>query len=300
MNYKKILKSRRLRLRILKALSMVPDKSMLKIQYKLQLGRWPDFKTPKRFTEKIQLYKMHYRNPLMHICVDKYKVRDFIEKKGLGNYLVKLYGVYDDARNIDFNQLPERFVIKTNDGGGGNNIIICKNKSQLNIEDTINKVNSWLDVKSINPGREWAYTGIDRSRIIVEEFLENTSDPEVGVSDYKIFCFNGKPKYIFFDGERYILHKRNIYDIEWNDLHIATDCENFKKEIPKPKNLDLMLEIAGILSEDFPFMRVDLYNIDGKIYFGELTFYPLSGYIPFSRDDFDFELGRLFDYYPRN
>ena len=297
MNYKKIIKSRKTRFAILKALKFVPDSLMLRIQYKLQLNRWPNLKRPKRYTEKLQSYKMHYRNPILHQCVDKYEVRKYVCNKGLDNILNKLYGVYSKADDIDFSSLPERFVIKTTDGGGGNTIIICNDKSKLNVQSTIVEVNSWLNASRANAGREWAYVDIDKSQIIVEEYLENPISPEAGIEDFKILCFHGEPKYIIVDKDRYIDHKRNFYTTNWERVYVDTDHEQFEDEYPKPKNLDKMLEIAAKLSSDFPHVRVDLYNIEGKVLFGELTFYPWSGYVQFTPDEFDYKLGSLFTEY---
>lgn len=295
MDYKKIFRSRRLRHKILKCLSFVPDKTMLRIQYRIKLKRLPNLGNPRRFTEKIQLYKLHYRNPELSVCVDKFRVRKFIKDKGLQDILPELYGVYKKAEEIDFNELPSKFVVKTNDGGGGNNVLLCRDKSQLDVPSTIRMLNSWLDVKSINAGREWAYTGIPESLIVIEELLENKENPEGGIDDFKFFCFNGEPYCIVHDGERYIGHKRNFYDLDWNNLEIGSDCMSFGSLVPKPSKLKEMIEVARHLSVGFPFVRVDLYSVEDKVYFGELTFYPWSGYVQFEPDDFDFRLGENFN-----
>lgn len=293
MNYKSIIRSQKLRFAILSCLKFVPDKIMLAIQYYIKLNRKINWKNPKRFTEWIQCYKAIYRNPLMHQCVDKYNVRSFVESKGLKDILIPNYGIFSSADDIDFNSLPQSFVIKTTDGSGGQNLIICKDKSKLDIATAKTNLKSWKNLKNINAGREWAYTGIKESRIIVEKYIENPINPEEGIPDYKILCFAGTPRYIFYDCDRYIEHKRNVYDTDWNRIYVDTDCKQKDVEIPKPKNLDKLLKVATKLSEDFPFVRVDLYDIDGNVFFGELTFYPCSGYIPFNPDSFDFELGRL-------
>lgn len=297
MDYKKIIRSQQLRFKILWMLKWVPDSWMLPLQYKIKLGRWPNMKSPKRWTEKLQLYKMKYRNPLLPKCVDKYEVRKHIEEKGLGEYLVKLYGVWRNANDINFADLPNSFVLKTTDGGGGENIIIVTDKTKEDIDSLRLKLNSWLNVKDINAGREWAYTGIKKSQIIAEELLINKDNPEAGIEDFKILCFNGEPKYIIVDKDRYIDHKRNFYTPQWERKSVTTDHEQFEDVYPKPKNFDKMMEVARDLSRDFPFVRVDLYNIEGKIYFGELTFYPWTGYVQFTPDEFDFELGSYFTEY---
>lgn len=295
MNYKKIIPSQKLRFTLLRLLSFLPDRVMLQLQYYIKMGKKIDFQKPRYWTEKLQLYKIYYRNPLLGICVDKYMVRDYITQKGLTENLVKLYGVYSNAEDINFDTLPTQFVLKTTDGSGGNNIIIVKDKSLLDISSLKKKLNSWINIKDINAGREWAYTQIGKSQIIVEELLINESNPECGIEDFKILCFHGEPKYIIVDKDRYIDHKRNFYDVEWNRIDVTTDHSQFDTIYPKPDNLEEMLRISGILSKDFPFVRVDLYNINGKIYFGELTFYPWSGYVKFDPKDFDKHLGSLLD-----
>lgn len=175
MDYKKIIKSQSVRFAILRLLSWIPDSMMLKLQYRIKMGFWPDFKHPKRFTEKLQLYKMKYRNPVMHQCVDKYEVRKYVESKGLGHILNELYGVYDNPEDIDFSILPEKFVIKTTDGGGGLNVIVVKDKKTADINDILKKLNKWKGHKKAgaNAGREWAYEGEYPSRIIIEKYLED-------------------------------------------------------------------------------------------------------------------------------
>lgn len=295
-NYKKVIKNQKIRLKILSLLRFIPDSLMLKIQYRIKMGRVLNFQSTQRYSEKIQLYKMYYRNPLLGVCVDKYKVREYVKSKGLNKILNNIYGVYDDANDIDFLSLHSKFVIKTTDGGGGDNVLICTNKEELDIHKTVLLVNSWLNKKNINAGREWAYTQIEKSRIIIEEYLENPIHPKEGIQDYKFFCFSGKPFMVCVDSNRFIQHQRNIYDINWNKLNISFNDYPFSSApCKKPKNYDQMLYIVKLLSEDFPHVRVDLYNVDGKIYFGELTFYPSSGYCFFSPDSFDFELGKQFD-----
>lgn len=295
MNYKKFIKSQKIRFGILKLLSFVPNRIMLQWQYHIKLGRELNWKNPNRFTEYLQLYKAKYRNPTMHTCVDKLTVRDFVKDKGLPQILNNLYGYFNNANKIDFNVLPDKFIIKTTNGGGGENVIICRDKNNLDKTSTISKLNRWLTLKTINAGREWAYDGITQPKIIIEELLEDDRNPGNSIDDYKILCFNGEPKIVIFDCDRYIEHKRNFYDTEWNLLNVSSDCPNKDEKIEAPQNLDKMLSIAKILSKDFPFVRVDLYNIKGKIYFGELTFYPWSGYVQFTPDEFDLQLGSYFD-----
>lgn len=297
MDYKKIFRSQKLRFAILRLLAFVPDSVMLRIQYRIKMGVRLNLRHPQRFTEKLQWYKINHRDPLMGICVDKYEVRKYVASKGLEGTLNKLYCVCKDPDEIDFASLPDKFVVKTTDGGGGENIFICKDKGSLDIPELKRKLKAWKNKKNINAGREWAYTCIKESRYIVEEYLENEVNPEAGISDYKFFCFNGRPYCIAYDIDRYIGHKRNFYDVDWNNLNVSSDCDSFDDGlVVRPEGLEDMVRVAEILSKDFPFVRVDLYHIRNQVYFGELTFYPWSGYVKFNPVDFDFRLGELMTY----
>lgn len=292
--YKKYIKSPKVRNIILNLLWFVPDSVMLKLQYRIKLKRKLNLKNPKRYTEKIQWYKMYYRNPLMHKCVDKYLVRDYVKEKGLENILVKLYGKYDSIHDVDFDKLPQRFVIKTTHGGGGLNVIVCNDKSKLDLNEIYTKLGSGdKPFRARSGGREWAYYGL-KPGIVVEELLINTENPEAGINDYKIFCYNGKPEYIVVDVDRYIGHKRNFYNTDWENLHVISDCPAADREIERPEKLDEMLKIASILSEGFPYVRIDLYEVGEQVFFGEMTFYPWSGYVQFVPDKFDFIFGNKF------
>lgn len=295
--YKKIF-SKKVRFAILKFLKFVPDSQMIRFQYWVKLHRRLNLNSPVRYTEKVQWYKLYYRNDLMPICVDKYRVREYIKAKGLSDILVGLYGVYDKAEDIPFDTLPEKFVLKTSNGSGTN--IICRDKTKFSQVEMIQKINSFLKQSSASAGREWAYAK-DTPKIVIEELLEDSTSSDGSISDYKCLCFSGEPEYIVLDIDRFTNHKRNIYDIKWNNLHIASDCPCIEHRIfDKPVNYDRMIEIAKILCEDFPAVRVDLYNINGKIYFGELTFFPWSGYVQFTPDSFDFEMGKRFILPKRN
>lgn len=294
MDYKKIFRTGNSRQTVLNALSFLPDSVMLPLQYKMKLGRKLNLAMPQRFTEKLQWYKINYRNPLMHQCVDKYLVRDYVKKKGFEEILIPLIGRYDSLDEVDWDSLPEKFVIKTSHGGGGLNVIVCNDKNKLSMEKVRTKLSfDPQPVKENSLGREWAYYGL-RPGIVVEKLLVNNENPEAGINDYKIFCYNGHAKYIIVDVDRYIGHKRNFYDRNWNNLNVTSDCPASDRVINKPGNLDKMLDIAEKLSSDFPYVRVDLYSVEGNVYFGELTFYPWSGYVQFTPDEWDFRFGNDF------
>ncbi|MGH2116477.1 ATP-grasp fold amidoligase family protein [Aerococcus sp. L_32] len=288
--YKKLITNQETRLKLLRILKFIPDKLMIEIQYLLKLGRKLNLKDPQRFTEKLQWYKINYRDNLLTIGADKYKVREYVESKGLHRILNKLYKVYSNPYEINVSDLPEKFVIKTNNGSGTNYFV--KDKNFFDLPRIQEELNIWLNRDVYSTGREWSYKNIEPV-IIVEELLEEDNNFE-GINDYKILCFNGKPMYIILDVDRFNGHKRNIYDLNWNLLDVTTDKPNIKNDIPKPEGLEELVEVARILSEDFPFVRVDLYYVNKKIYFGELTFYPWTGYVEFNPDSFDFELGNKF------
>lgn len=295
LDYKKVFKSRKTRSRVLKALRFIPDKLMVKVQYRLKLGRKLNLKTPQRFTEKLQWYKLYYHNPVMKDCVNKYTVREYVKKKGLESILVPLYAHYKWFEDVEWDKLPNSFVIKTQHGGGGLNVIVVPEKSKINRDEVANKLHYSVEkLGDSSGGREWAYGGLETG-IVVEELLINRENPEAGVNDYKIFCYNGHAKYIIVDVDRYIGHKRNFYDRDWNNLHVTSDCPASDRDIERPDNLDEMLRVAEKLSEDFPYVRVDLYSVDGKVYFGELTFYPWSGYVQYTPDEADYWFAEDFE-----
>lgn len=295
MQIKKLIKSQRLRHYLMKCGFWLPDKIMLSIQYRLTFGRWPNLKHPERFTEWIQWYKMHYRNPVILQCVDKFRVRDYVRDKIGEEYLVTLYAVTTNASSIDFDALPTKFVIKTTDGGSGDNVLIVRDKSSLNISDAIKHIDSWRGKKYYIISREWAYRGAKSSQIIIEKLLESDANADGSIDDYKFLCFDGKFKYLWIDKDRYCNHHRGFWDEHLNFMpEVVSDHPTFSTPPVLPDNIADMISVAEKLAADFPFVRVDLYNISGKIIFGELTFYPWSGYVRFSPDSFDFTLGKLF------
>ncbi len=294
-DYKLLFKTKKSRATVLNALRFLPDSIMLPIQYRIKHGRKLNLKNPVRFTEKLQWYKIHYRNPVMHQCADKYLVREYIKSKGLESILVPLIARFNSLNDVIWDELPNQFVIKTTHGGGGLNVVVCHDKEKLSMTEIKEKLAFQPHpVKSNTMGREWAYYGLQPG-IVVEELLVNRENPKAGIYDYKFFCYNGHAKYIVLDVDRYIGHKRNFYDREWNNLHITSDCPAVDREIEKPDHLEEMLMVAEKLSEDFPYVRVDLYCVDGKVYFGELTFYPWSGYVQYTPDQADYLFGEDFE-----
>lgn len=289
--------TRKIKYVIAKSLQFVPDVLMLKIQYWILLKRALNIKHPERFTEKIQFYKVYYRHPDMLRCVDKYLVREFVvERLGTDKYINTLYQVCKSADLIDFDVLPDKFVIKTTDGGNGDNVLICTDKAKLNQVKAIKIINSWRNKQYYLISREWAYRGAKQSRVIVEQYLESDENKDGSIDDYKFLCYDGKFHYLWVDKDRYSNHKRGFWDKELNFLNnVKSDIPTFESEIALPGNIDEMILIAEKLSKGFPFARIDLYNIKGKVYFGEITFYPWSGYVQYTPDSFDYELGVHFN-----
>lgn len=292
MDYRKIIPSQKLRLRILKYADFLPDWLMIKLQYRLATGRNLNLKQPVRFTEKLQWYKLYYRDQLMTQCSDKYSVRNYVTSKNHGDILVPLLGVYERAEDINFDILPNSFVLKTTNGSHTN--ILCEDKTTLDFEATRRILNDWLNTWAGKVGREWSYHNI-RPRIICEKFLNK--DENNDLIDYKFFCFYGKPFCLYVIVDRFLKDgmKLGIYNAAFEKMpYTRSDIKGLKVDAVKPKNFEKMVEIAKDLSKDFPHVRVDLYNIDGEIYFGELTFYDGSGYKGYCPDEFDFILGENF------
>lgn len=296
MDYKKIIKNQKVRLMILNALNFVPDKLMIKVQYKIKTGKKLDLEKPKRYTEKLQWYKIFYRDPIMAQCADKYSVREYVKSKGLGDILNVMYRVYDDVSEIDLNELPNEFVLKTTNGGGGNNVIFCRDKRTFDDKENKRLLTSWLKPKKKNGGREWVYYN-SKVKIIAERLLP--LDENNDLPDYKFFCFYGKVYclYTMIDyTENHSNGKLGFYDSNFKKLpYRRMDFMPIDKYLEIPKNFKRMIEIAELLSKDFPHVRVDLYNINGEIIFGELTFFNASGYTKFEPDEFDFILGDQFN-----
>ncbi len=242
---------------------------------------------------------MAYRNKDMLRCVDKYAVRDYVsERMGDDRILNELYQVCDDASDINFNSLPNKFVIKTTDGGNGDNVLIVRDKSQIDVEAVIRKVDSWRGKKYYAVSREWAYKGAKKSRVIVEKLLESSDSNDGSIDDYKLLCFNGKFKYLWVDKDRFSNHRRGFWNENLEFLpNVVSDHPTFEKAPELPTTIPEMICIAEKLAAGFPFVRVDFYDIDGKVVFGEMTYYPWSGYVQYTPDEFDFRLGKEFSFW---
>lgn len=261
-----------------------------KILYKEKMNKKLNLVNPQDFNEKIHYLLIYKYGNMQTKCTDKYLVRKYIKEKGLKEILPKLYGVYDCFENIDFSTLSNQFVLKTNHSCG--DVFICTDKKNFDIESAKNVLNRKLKQDYAKKKLEYHYSKIV-PKIICEEYIDDGYDK--APKDYKFFCFNGKVYSILVCSNRSVKVEQNWYDIEWNELNYTTD--EYKNDIKhkKPKNLDRMVEIAETLSSDFNFVRVDLYNVNGKIYFGELTFSPAAGFIRFVKQEILDEYGGLIE-----
>lgn len=269
-------------------LSFLPDNIFCSLTFLIKNKRLPNLHKPLYFNDKLLKLKLTDRIPIQHILVDKYAVRKHIKNVIGQEYLIPLIGVYKSFEEINFNKLPKKFVLKITNGSQNN--FVCKDKHQLNWNKVSNLVKRWLNIDYYKRTREWPYKDVE-AKILIEEHL---TDPSGDLFDYKFWCFEGRPVILQIDKHRFSNHKRDFYD-----------CKSFKKLdyfitypqsdnlIDKPKNYLKMIDIAKKLSSDFKFLRVDLYNIEGKIFFGELTFFPGNCNEPIKPIEAEKELGDL-------
>lgn len=262
------------------------DKRLIIKLFNKRVGYLPNLDNPVTFNEKMQWLKLNWFDRQAIQLADKYHVRDYVKNKCGSKYLNEIYDVYDSVNEIDLNKLPNQFVLKVTHGSGYN--VICNSKDEINWKEKFKLLNMWMKTNYYAINREWVYKDI-KPKIVCERFL-NSNDPG-GIKDYKFFCFNGVPKYIQVDSERFIDHKRNIYDTEWNLIPVNYHYPRTDELDEKPTKLEEMIHIARELSEGFPFVRVDLYFTENQIYFGEMTFFPEAGFGKFSPEKFDEIIG---------
>lgn len=270
---------------------LLPDSIYLRIQYKKVLGAKLNLNNPQTLNEKIQWLKLYDRNPRYHQLIDKYEGKQYVASVVGQDHVFPTLGIYDSFDEIDFDQLPNQFVLKCVHDAAST--IICKDKSTFDRQKskTILELKQKCDYYHYE-GKQWGYKGI-KPRIICEPYMEDETGE---LKDYKIFCFNGRPEYVEVDFNRWVKHKLNPYDFDWNPLNFCdTSLNDYDANIPRPKNLDQMREFAEKLSKGIPFVRVDFYSIKGHVYVGELTFYPGGGYIQFNPREVDLKYGKMLD-----
>lgn len=265
----------------------LPDKLYLQILYKIRTKMKLNLQNPKTYNEKLQWLKLYDHNPIYKKLVDKYEVRRYVTDTIGESYLIPLLGVWKSFDEIEFNKLPNQFVLKcTHDSGS---VIICKDKDTLNVKKTKKKLNKCMNRDYFYLGREWPYKNI-KPRIIAEEYMVDESGTQL--KDYKIFCFHGKPKMIEVDFDRFTGHKRNLYDTDWNYLDVEIKYPTHPEiKIAKPKELNTMLMLAEKLASVYPHVRVDFYTFDNSIYFSEITFFHASGMGKITPQQFAEEMG---------
>lgn len=295
---------RMLRYAILKRLGcFYSDEQYIKKIFQLHMGYALDLKNPVTFSEKIQWLKLNDRNPLYPQMIDKYEAKIYVSKLIGEEYIIPTLGVWDCVEDIDFDALPRQFVLKTTHGGSNEGVVICQDKSKLDIESCKKRLDKAMKQNLYYHLREWGYKNLPR-RIIAEQYMEDSNSDEL--IDYKFYCFNGIAKYCQVIGNRKTQETIDFYDEDWIhqefygllpqiEVYGQVSIKQSQSPINRPHNYALMLDIAQKLSADIPFLRVDLYEINGKVYFGELTFYPASGLGLFEPSRWNEQLGAMIE-----
>jgi len=261
------------------------DRNYLLLMYRKKIGRRLKLHDPQSFTEKIQWLKLHWRKDSLTQCADKYKARAFVEERVGPELLKELYGVYEKPEDIDLNRLPDAFVLKVNHGTKQN--IFCKKKSEIDWNHSVRLLKKFLKKNHYLTHREWAYKNIV-PRIICEEYLAKNGEP---LYEYGFYCYDGFPRQVEINEYHAEGHRVNMFDTGLNLLENKYSFPPLRQPVIKPPQFDRMLEYSTILSKGFPFVRVDLFCVTSRIYFGEMTFYPLGGMAKLSPESFDYFLG---------
>lgn len=257
-------------------LSFIPDETFLKMKYKLMMGTKLDLENPKTFNEKLQWLKLHDRNPEYTKMVDKYEAKEYVANTIGKEYIIPTLGVWDKFDDIDFDALPNEFVLKPTHTSG--NVFICKDKSKIDYKKLKKQVNKWLKRDYYRIHREWPYKNV-KPRIIAEEYMENKD--HTSIKDYKFYCFNGQADYVMICTGRETGHpKFYFYNKEWNFMrNMSNDGMKLEGKLEeKPIGIEKMFEIAEKLSQGIKFVRMDLYNVNEKIYFRRIYVFPSSGF----------------------
>lgn len=273
---------------------LLNDKLYLQLRYFFYVGERLNLKNPQSFTEKIQWLKLYNRKSEYTKMVDKYAAKDYVASIIGYQYVIPTIGIWNHPEEIDWNQLPNQFVLKTTHGGGSGGVVICKDKTTFDRQDAINRLMKSMKADIYQSYAEWPYKNVEK-RIIAEKYVE----PEEGydeLSDYKFYCFNGKPLYCQVIRDRHTCETIDFYDMQWQHqefVGLNPNLKNGSKIVPKPLKLSTMIEICEKLSNNIPFVRIDLYSIKDKVLFGESTFYPASGFGRFEPKKWNRKLGEL-------
>lgn len=265
------------------------DEEYLIKLFKVKCGYKPNLENPQTFNEKLNWLKLHHHNPLLTILADKYAVKEYVKEKIGVEYVVPNYGVWGSFDEIDFDNLPSKFVLKaTHDSGGAT---IVRDKKTLDVGEVRKKMEKQLSTGFYWASREWPYKDIPR-RIIADELLNDHTGNEL--RDYKFWCFNGMPKYMYLTIKGKNIYE-NFYDMDFRPANINHGFPRHQPEFEKPYGFETMKELAAKLSQGLPFVRIDFFLVDKIIYFGEFTFFDWGGTRPFESYEMDLELGKLID-----
>ena len=274
----------------------LPDKTYLQLLYRFKMGHRLDLNHPKTFTEKIQWLKLYNRRPEYTLMVDKYAVKKYVADIIGEKYIIPTLGVWDKPEDIDWDALPNEFVLKTTHGGGSGGVVICKDKKTFDRNKAILTLRDSMNSDIYRSLREWPYKDV-KKRVLAEKYMapkDMVNNPIYDLSDYKFFCFNGEPKYCQVIRDRHSKESIDFYDMNWRHqefVGLNPIASNGINPVPRPLLLDDMICICHKLSENMKFVRIDMYVIDNRIYFGEITFYPASGMGLFNPDKWNEELG---------
>ena len=272
------------------------DKLYLRLLFRVKKGVWPNLNAPKTFNEKLQWLKLYNRKPEYTTMVDKYAVKEYVASRIGEQYVIPTLGMWDTLDKIEWDKLPAQFVLKTTHGGGGCGVVIVKDKTKLDIEKTKSILSNSLKSDIYSYYREWPYKNVPK-RIIAEQFMTSVKpDLAKDLPDYKFYCFNGEPKFVMVATGRYEGDVRfDYFDMDWNKLPLVWDNPNSNLKILAPCCFEEMKDICRKLTKDIPHVRCDLYLVDDKPYFGELTFFDASGFSKFEEPEWDEKIGDLLD-----
>lgn len=272
-------------------LLVLPDELYLKVKFRQLMGKKLNLKNPQTFSEKLQWLKLYNRRPEYTTMVDKYAVKDYVAKIIGEEYIIPTLGVWDRPEDIEWDKLPNQFVLKcTHDSGG---LVICRDKSKLDKEAAVTKLHKTLKQNYFRKWREWPYKNVPR-RIIAEKYIEPTPDLK-DLLDYKFFCFNGEPQYCQVISGRNTKMSCDFFDKDWNHqpFHEPRTYPFSEHELAKPSKYGEMWDLARRLAKDKPFSRIDFYEVRGKVYFGEITFFPTTGMGGFQPEEYDLKFGEM-------
>lgn len=270
-------------------LNWLPDSMYISLKYQGMTGKKLNLKEPKGFNEKLQYLKLNNRNPAYIEYVDKYRVRRYVSDVLGDSYLVPFYGKWDQAEDISFEKMPDTFVLKCNHDSGS--IKVIKNKSQISLSEIKKYYTKRIKRSPYYYGREWPYKYV-KPCIIAEAYLEDNTGE---LRDYKFFCFDGEVRFFKVDFDRFNNHRANYYDTQRRLLPISEMLvpNDIHADIVLPNEIEKMIELAEKLSKNIPFVRVDFYDVNGAIYFGEMTFFPGSGFDPFLPEEWEMKIGDM-------